>query len=62
MSLTDKLFEALKSSVAVNERITSLASSLDRMDKDIRNLDRRVVRIETLVEVSQAASSQRIIQ
>lgn len=51
MGLTDKLVEALRTAIQLNERVTSLAGKLERLDADVRDIDRRVVRLETMVEI-----------
>lgn len=52
MGLTDKLVEALRTAIQLNERVTSLAGKVERLDADVRDIDRRVVRLETMVEIA----------
>ncbi len=52
MGLTDKLVEALRTAIQLNERVTSLAGKIERLDADVRDIDRRVVRLETMVEIA----------
>ncbi len=51
MGWSDKIFDALRASVVLNERVTGLAGKLERLDRDVRELDRRVVRLETFIEI-----------
>ena len=38
--------------MVLNERLNGLADKIERLDQDVRDLDRRVVRLETFVEIS----------
>ena len=53
MGWSDKIFEALRTSVVLNERVTGLAGKMERLDRDVRELDRRVVRLETFIEIAE---------
>lgn len=53
MSLGDKLVDALKTGLVLNERVMGLAKKIERLDDDVREIDRRLVRIETFVEVTE---------
>jgi len=48
----DKVVEALRTGFVLNERVMELAKRVERLDDDVRNIDRRLVRMETLVELA----------
>lgn len=53
MAIGDKLFELIKSSMILNERVQTLSEKVDRMDSDVKDINKRLVRIETLAELAQ---------
>ena len=52
MGVSEKVMEALKAGILLNDRIATLVTNVERMDQDVRNLNNRVIRLETLVEVA----------
>ncbi len=52
MGISEKLMEALRSGILLNERVTTLIDKVDRVDQDVRKINDRVVRLETMVEVT----------
>lgn len=56
MSLSEKVMDALKSGILLNERVTSLLSKVERIDEDLRRMNDRLVRLETVVEIAQSRS------
>ncbi len=54
MALSDKIIEALRSGVVLNERVVGLTKRVERLDRDVRDLDRRLVRIETFAEIAES--------
>lgn len=52
MGLSDKVMEALKSGILLNEKVTSLVGKVDRMDQDMRKLNERLIRLETMIEMA----------
>ncbi|MBA2408769.1 MAG: hypothetical protein H0V62_02965 [Gammaproteobacteria bacterium] len=52
MSWRDKVVEALRTGFVLNERVMELAKKVERLDDDVRTIDRRLVRMETLVELA----------
>lgn len=52
MGISDKVFEAMKTGVLLNERMNQLAGKVDRMDQDQRRMNERLIRLETLMEVA----------
>jgi hypothetical protein len=50
--------EALRAKILLNERITTLIDQVNRMDQDIRHMNDRLIRLETLVEVAKMQQIQ----
>ena len=50
--LTDKLVEALRTAIQLDERIASLTGKIERLGTDVRDIDRRVVRLEIMIEIA----------
>jgi len=53
MGISGKVMEALKAGILLNERLTSLLTKVDRMDRDVRGINDRLIRLETMVEIAQ---------
>ena len=58
MGISEKIMEALKSGILMNERLTVFIAKVDRMDSDLRKVNERLIRLETMAELAQAKSSQ----
>ena len=54
MGFSEKVMEALKSGILMNERLTVFIAKVERMDNDLRHINERLVRLETMVELAQA--------
>ncbi len=52
MGVSEKVVEALRAGILLNERVTTLIDKVDRMDQDIRRMNERLIRLETLVEIA----------
>ncbi len=52
MGLSEKVMDALKAGILLNEKVTSLVSKVDRMDQDMHRMNERLIRIETVVEMT----------
>ncbi len=52
MGVSEKILEALRAGILLNDKVSTLISKVERMDQDIRRINDRVVRLETLVEVA----------
>ncbi len=52
MGISEKVMEALRAGILLNERVTTLIDKVNRMDQDIRYMNERLIRLETLVEVA----------
>lgn len=54
MAVSDKVLEALKAGILLNERLTTLIDKVDRMDGDLRQVNERLIRLETMVEIARS--------
>ncbi len=54
MGVSGKVMEALKAGILLNERLTTLIDKIDRMDKDLRQMNDRLIRLETMVEIAKS--------
>ena len=54
MGLSEKIMEALRAGILLNEKISTLIDKVDRMDRDVRHINDRLIRLETMVEIAQA--------
>ena len=58
MGISEKVMEALRAGILLNERLTTLIDKVNRMDQDTRRINDRLIRLETMAELAQAESSQ----
>jgi len=58
MGVSEKIMEALRSGILLNERVTSLLTKVERIDEDLRKMSDRLIRLETLVEIAQSQSKR----
>ena len=58
MGISEKVIEALRAGILLNERVTTLIDRVNRMDQDIRHMNERLIRLETLVEVAKMQQIQ----
>lgn len=54
MGISEKIMDALKSGILMNERLSIFIEKVDRMDDDLRNLNSRLIRLETIVEITKS--------
>lgn len=54
MAWSDRVIEALRTGMMLNERVVGLAKKVERLDQGVPDLDRRLVRIETFVEIAES--------
>ena len=52
MGVSEKVLEALRAGILLNERVITLIDKVNRMDQDIRHMNERLIRLETLVEIA----------
>jgi len=51
VSITDRVLDALKAAMLLESRVTSLAENVGHLAKDVREVDKRLVRVETVIEM-----------
>lgn len=54
MGATDKFFAAIKEVMVLSTEVKRLAQDVKEMKGSFQDVDRRVVRLETMVEISQS--------
>lgn len=52
MGISEKVMEALRSGILLNERVTTLIDKVNRVDQDVRKINDRLIRLETMVEIT----------
>jgi hypothetical protein len=52
MSMIKDILSGLKTTIELNGKVTSVANAVDRLATDMRDLDRRLVRVETIIEIA----------
>lgn len=52
MGISEKVMEALKAGILLNERVVTLMEKVDRVDQDVRKMNDRLIRLETMVEIA----------
>lgn len=52
MSAIKDILAGLKTAIELNGKVVSVANAVERLTTDMRDLDRRVVRLETIVEIA----------
>jgi hypothetical protein len=50
VSITDRVLDALKTAIQLEERVTSMARNVSELARDVRDIDKRLVRVETVIE------------
>jgi len=58
MGVSEKVMDALKAGILLNERVSSLLNKVERIDQDLRKIHDRLVRLETMVEIAQAQTKR----
>lgn len=58
MGVSEKVMDALKAGILLNERVSSLLNKVERIDLDLRKINDRLVRLETMVEIAQAQTKR----
>ncbi len=53
MSMSSKIFEALTGAIKLNDTITRLAENVKDLAKEVKEIDRRLIRLEAFVEIAE---------
>jgi hypothetical protein len=56
VGVSEKVMEALRAGILLNERVATLIDKVNRLDQDIRHMNERLIRLETMVEIAQKQS------
>lgn len=54
MGISEKIMDALRAGILLNERVATLLGKVERIDQDLRKINDRVIRLETMVEIAKA--------
>ncbi|BBO90368.1 hypothetical protein [Desulfosarcina ovata] len=52
MGVSEKVMDALRAGILLNERVSTLIDRVERMDRDLRRVNERLVRLETMLEIA----------
>jgi hypothetical protein len=52
MGIADRIFDGLRATIQLNERVSALGQELKALSVDVRDLDRRLIRVETALEIA----------
>lgn len=52
MTFYGEAIAAIRSMVLVDERVQTLVGRVDRLAEDVRTMDKRLVRLETIIEIT----------
>ena len=52
MGIADRIFDGLRATIQLNERVAVLGQDLKALARDLRDLDRRLIRVETALELA----------
>ena len=52
MGIADRIFDGLRATIQLNERVSALGQKLKELSVDVRDLDRRLIRVETALEIA----------
>ena len=61
MGASEKVVEALRAGILLNERISVLIDKVNRMDEDMRKMNERIIRLEKIVEVAKMGAGKKEI-
>lgn len=53
MAISEKIFNALTSAIRLAGEVERLSNQVEKMAKEVRDIDSRLIRIETFVEIAQ---------
>lgn len=52
MAISSKIFDALSGVIKVNDSISRVSEDVKVLAKEVRDIDKRVVRLETYIEIA----------
>jgi hypothetical protein len=51
MSTIKDILSGAKTAIELNSKVASIGNAVERLATDVRDLDRRLVRVETIIEI-----------
>ncbi len=52
MSTIKDILDGLRTTIELNGKVVAVAAAVSDLTKDMRDLDRRLVRVETIIEIA----------
>ena len=52
MGIADRIFDGLRATIQLNERVSGVGQELKELSVDVRDIDRRLIRVETTLEIA----------
>ena len=52
MGITDRILDGLKTTIQLNDRVVAMSGEVKQLARDVRDMDRRLVRVETAMELA----------
>ena len=52
MGIADRILDGLRATIQLNERVSALGQELKAGSVDVRDMDRRLIRVETALEIA----------
>lgn len=56
MAISSKIFEALSGVIKMNDLVSRVSEDVKVLAKEVRDIDKRVVRLETFIEIAKGKS------
>lgn len=53
MSLIDKILKVVADNIKVNDKILNLSENVKDLAQEVRSMNERLIRIETMIEIAQ---------
>jgi hypothetical protein len=57
MSTISDILAGLKTAIELNSKVISVATAVQRLATDMRDVDRRLTRVETIIEITRTDGS-----
>ena len=57
MSTISDILAGLKTAIELNSKVISVATAVERLATDMRDLDRRLTRVETIIKITRTDGS-----
>lgn len=57
MSTISDILAGLKTAIELNSKVVSVATAVERLATDMRDVDRRLTRVETIIEITRTDGS-----